>query len=141
MSRFAAILAKLLGRSARRSTPAFAWIEVSDLCERQRGGDAPVVIDVRGRDEFTGELGHVKGASNIPLDALPRRIAELGPPDGRDVVLVCKTQMRSASAAALLHDAGFRRLGVLRGGMVEWSRQGLPVEHGPATPHSQSGST
>jgi rhodanese-related sulfurtransferase len=134
MSGLAAILARLSGRTARPAQ-AFAWIEVSELSRRQRGGDAPVVIDVRGPDEFGGGLGHVQGASNIPLDALPQRIAELGPPDGREIVLVCKTQMRSASAAAILHDAGFRRLGVLRGGMVAWNRQGLPVERGLASPH------
>jgi rhodanese-related sulfurtransferase len=42
-------------------------------------------------------------------------------------VLVCQTDKRSASAAALLGDAGFRDVVVLRGGMVRWNEAGLPV--------------
>ena len=133
MSGPATVLARLLARFAGRRAPAvFAWIDPPALAERRRAGDGAIVIDVRGPDEFAGALGHVTGARNIPLDALPGRIAELGPPDGRDIVLVCKTQMRSASAAAVLHGAGFRRLAVLRGGMVAWNQQGLPVERGRA---------
>jgi uncharacterized membrane protein YdjX (TVP38/TMEM64 family) len=46
-----------------------------------------------------------------------------------DVVLVCKTQMRSAKAAALLTAAGIPRVSVLRGGMVEWVQCAQPVAH------------
>jgi rhodanese-related sulfurtransferase len=42
-------------------------------------------------------------------------------------VLVCKTDKRSASAAAVLDAAGFGDVFVLRGGMVRWNEAGLPV--------------
>jgi rhodanese-related sulfurtransferase len=45
----------------------------------------------------------------------------------RPVVLVCRTDKRSANAAALLDGAGFRNVRVLRGGMVRWNEQRLPV--------------
>jgi rhodanese-related sulfurtransferase len=44
------------------------------------------------------------------------------------LVVVCRTDKRSASAAALLRDAGFRDVQVLRGGMERWNRHGLPVD-------------
>jgi len=47
------------------------------------------------------------------------------------VILVCRTQMRSEQAASLLSRAGFEKATVLRGGMLEWVRQALPVETGP----------
>ena len=128
----AAAIAGLLARIVHRQpAEAFAWIDAPTLFERRRAGDRAVVIDVRGADEFVGDLGHLEGARNMPLNELPQRIGELAPLEGREIVLVCKTQMRSAAAAATLKDAGFRDLAVLRGGMVEWNRQGLPVSRDP----------
>jgi len=84
------------------------------------------VIDVRGPDEFTGPLGHIADASNMPVGELSKRlVAAL---KDRPVVLVCRTDTRSATAAMLLGDAGFRDVGVLRGGMEQWNQKGLPIE-------------
>jgi uncharacterized membrane protein YdjX (TVP38/TMEM64 family)/rhodanese-related sulfurtransferase len=103
------------------------WIEAGELAPRLAGPEAIGVIDVRGPDEFVGPLGHIASARNIPLPELPRRVAELGSPSEAPVVLVCKTDKRSAAAAALLDAAGFRDVKVLRGGMVRWNEAGLPV--------------
>ena len=82
------------------------------------------MIDVRGPDEFMGPLGHIADASNM----LPKRLVEIDALKDRPVVLVCRTDKRSATAAMLLRDAGFRDVGVLRGGMEQWNQKGLPVE-------------
>lgn len=103
------------------------WIEVGELAPRLHGREAVAVIDVRGPDEFSGPLGHIANARNVPLPELPRRVAELGPLAETPVVLVCKTDKRSASAATVLDAAGFRDVSVLRGGMVRWNEAGLPV--------------
>jgi uncharacterized membrane protein YdjX (TVP38/TMEM64 family)/rhodanese-related sulfurtransferase len=104
------------------------WIEVGELAPRLDGTETVSVIDVRGPDEFLGPLGHISKARNVPLNELPHRIEELGPPQ-TSVVLVCRTDKRSASAAALLDAAGFRDVLVLRGGMVRWNEAGLPIEN------------
>jgi rhodanese-related sulfurtransferase len=44
------------------------------------------------------------------------------------LVVVCRTAKRSAGAAALLREAGFRDVHVLRGGMKRWHQQGFPVD-------------
>lgn len=106
---------------------AVRWIEVGELASRLYGSDAIAVIDVRGPDEFVGPLGHIPNARNVPLAELPYRIHELGSFSEAPVVLVCRTDKRSASAAALLEEAGFRVITVLRGGMVRWNEAGLPV--------------
>jgi rhodanese-related sulfurtransferase len=54
-------------------------------------------------------------------------VHELASLTEKPVILVCRTDKRSASAAALLDDAGFRDVAVLRGGMVRWNEAGLPV--------------
>jgi rhodanese-related sulfurtransferase len=103
------------------------WMEVGELAPRLAGGAAVAVVDVRGPEEFSGPLGHIAGARNIPLPELPRRVGELRALTQRPVVLVCKTDKRSASAAAVLDAAGFQDFSVLRGGMMRWNEVGLPV--------------
>ncbi|MSP81822.1 MAG: rhodanese-like domain-containing protein [Alphaproteobacteria bacterium] len=104
-----------------------AWIEAGDLSARLGRGSQPVVIDVRGADEFRGALGHIQDARNMPLDQLPGRLPELAAHKGSEITLVCRTQMRSAQAAGLLREAGFGTVSVLRGGMEQWKKSGLPI--------------
>ena len=49
-----------------------------------------LVLDVRGPDEFTGPLGHIREAKNVPLNELPAHLHDLVRND-RPVVVVCKT--------------------------------------------------
>jgi rhodanese-related sulfurtransferase len=115
-------------RPARDADDNISWIEPPDLADRLEREPWPLVIDVRGPDEFAGELGHLAGARNIPLSELPQQLGNLDRFKERQVVLVCRTQMRSANAAALLQEAGFRDVAVLRGGMVEWARRKGPAQ-------------
>jgi len=62
------------------------------------------LIDVRTRAEF--DSGHPKGAINIPLDELQRRLDELAERSA-PVVLCCATGMRSRAAARMLEREGF----------------------------------
>ncbi|HEV2300850.1 MAG TPA: rhodanese-like domain-containing protein [Stellaceae bacterium] len=107
------------------------WIEASELGRRLAERPPPLILDVRNPDEFAGELGHLERARNIPLAELPRRLAELGPDKERQWTIVCRTDMRSAKAAALLRAEGFRDVAVLRGGMLAW-RQAEPRPAEPA---------
>jgi uncharacterized membrane protein YdjX (TVP38/TMEM64 family)/rhodanese-related sulfurtransferase len=111
-----------------KGEPTVRWIEVGDLTPRLEEANAIAIIDVRGPDEFAGPLGHISGARNVPLAELPGRIGDLESLAETPVVLVCKSDKRSAGAAALLDAAGFRDVLVLRGGMVRWNEAGLPVE-------------
>jgi uncharacterized membrane protein YdjX (TVP38/TMEM64 family)/rhodanese-related sulfurtransferase len=122
-----AFVPRLLRRFKGEQRVRVRWIEVGELAPRLDGARAIAVIDVRGPDEFVGPLGHIPNARNVPLAGLPRRIEELGSPNETPVVLVCRTDKRSANAAALLDAAGFRDVAVLRGGMVRWNEAGLPV--------------
>jgi rhodanese-related sulfurtransferase len=82
---------------------------------------------VRGADEFAGPLGHIAKARNIPVDALSARLSEIVGHERKPIVLVCRTDMRSAVAAQTLHNPGFTQIGVLRRGMIQWNEAGLPV--------------
>ena len=110
------LFAKLLGRSA---TDTVAWLETNELSTLLSAASPPLVIDVRGPGEFTGPLGHIDDAQNIPLDQIPARTTGiLG--EQRPLVLACHTDRRSSAAAEHLRRAGGTDIAVLRGGMVAW---------------------
>jgi len=122
-----AVLPRLIGRPRG----SFAWIEADELKRRLDRGEKVTVIDVRGTDEFTGPLGHIASARNIPIAELNSRIADLTGLERSPVVLVCRTDKRSATAAQTLRAIGFTQISVLRRGMERWNEAGLPV-NGPS---------
>lgn len=86
------------------------------------------ILDVRNPDEFAGALGHLADATNVPLNELPARLSELAGVRKRPIVLVCKTDKRSAKAAEILRGAGCRDVLILRGGMDQWQREATATE-------------
>jgi rhodanese-related sulfurtransferase len=111
----------------RRPNAGPAWIEIDALNRRLSAGAPLMLVDVRGSDEFNAPPGHLPGAVNLPLPDLQGRIAEVVA-DGRPVVLVCKTDRRSAAAAEMLRAAGLQDVAVLRGGTDGWHQHGLPLD-------------
>ena len=112
-----------LTRLFRKPPSEPAWIDVAGLRGRMAEGDVPLILDVRGADEFVGPLGHIDGARNIPLLELPQHCAAIAA-TGRPVVCVCLTDKRSTTAAAQLAVAGLGDVAVLRGGMKAWREAG-----------------
>jgi len=120
----------------RRGRPA--WTEPENL-RRQIEKDRPTVtvLDVRGPDEFEGPLGHIRGALNLPVGEIPNRLDEIDSQRNAPVILVCRTDKRSADAAASLRAAGFRDVRVLRGGMERWNTLGFETRHGGRSGNEQ----
>ena len=86
-----------------------------------------LVVDVRQKDEYVGELGHIPGSRLLPLPELPARTDELSSQKTRPLVCVCRSGARSTSAAAILLGLGFEQVWNLRGGMLAWNEEKLPV--------------
>ncbi|MGA8615764.1 MAG: VTT domain-containing protein [Xanthobacteraceae bacterium] len=114
-----------LFRRLRAKEPA--WIESVELQRRLAAGDALVIVDVRQPEEFTTPPGHLQGAINVPLSELAERARDIVARE-QSVVLVCKTDRRSARAATVLLAAGLQDVTVLRDGTDGWHRQGLALE-------------
>jgi rhodanese-related sulfurtransferase len=86
-----------------------------------------VILDVRTPAEFTGELGHIKGAILIPVQDLEKRIGELDRYKSQRIIAVCRSGHRSTQATAILKAAGFDAID-MAGGMARWNAEHLPVE-------------
>jgi len=95
---------------------------------RMASASPPFLLDVREPEEFRGELGHVAGSVLVPLRELPAQTDRLGAARDRDVIVVCRAGVRSATAAAILTGSGFERVWNLKGGMLDWNDARLPVE-------------
>ncbi len=90
-------------------------------------GSAPVIIDLRPEMEFYGAKGHIRGAYNVPIELLSRRIEELAKDKRHLVVLVDESDRVSHRAAPILQASGYLWVRVLRGGMRSWRNGNLPV--------------
>jgi uncharacterized membrane protein YdjX (TVP38/TMEM64 family)/rhodanese-related sulfurtransferase len=114
----------ILPRVLRRQREQSEFIETAELKRRLEHAPQPVMIDVRGADEFGGSLGHIRGARKISLSELGAKLLNLSTMKQSPLVLVCKTDKHSAKAAELLREAGFEQVSVLRGrdGAMEQGR-------------------
>ena len=90
--------------------------EIKARIDRQ---DDVFILDVREPQEF--QICRIPGSTLIPLGELPKRLSELEGHD--DMVVHCKSGVRSAKAVKLLHEAGFKTAKNLRGGILAWIDQ------------------
>lgn len=81
-------------------------------------GKELMILDVREPHEW--EIVHFPDAKLIPRGDLPERIHELD--TANEIVVHCKTGVRSAQALSFLRQAGFRKVKNLRGGIDAWAR-------------------
>ena len=88
----------------------------------------PLVLDVREPSEYDGPLGHISGSMLIPLRELASSAGELEKHKGRAIIAVCRSGVRSTTAAAILEGLGFDEVYNLKDGMIEWNDRKLPVE-------------
>ena len=97
-----------------------------ELAARIAAGNVRL-IDVRTDAEVAE--GMIPGAEHIPLDRFDP--AALGPDDGREVVLYCRSDRRSAIAGAKLAEATGEPATHLEGGILAWEAAGQLVEKKP----------
>jgi sulfur dioxygenase len=90
--------------------------------------DSPLLLDVREPEEFSGELGHIPGSRLVPLKELATHANELAIYKDRAIIVICRAGVRSTTAAAILTGLGFEHVSNLKGGMLDWNDQHLPVE-------------
>ncbi len=81
-----------------------------------------VCIDVRSRAEYAES--HVSAAVNIPLEELVSHVDDID--CNRQILTMCRSGRRSATATALLRRYGHTSLNI-EGGIEGWLRVGLPV--------------
>jgi adenylyltransferase/sulfurtransferase len=87
------------------------------LKKKLDAGEDIFVLDVREPHEY--DIARIEGTKLIPLGQLSRRVGELD--STADIVIHCKSGMRSAKAQKTLKEMGFSRVTNLTGGILRWS--------------------
>jgi adenylyltransferase/sulfurtransferase len=79
--------------------------------------DEFVLLDVREPEEFA--ICRIPGSRLVPLRTVPERVHELSTAD--DIIVHCRSGVRSGQAVEFLKQAGFRKVKNLVGGILRWS--------------------
>lgn len=87
---------------------------------------APVLVDVREKDEFRG--GYIPGAVHIPRGFLEMQAEQKLPDKKAEIVVYCAGGTRSAFAAKSLTDLGYENVISANPGFVRWKDLKYPVE-------------
>ncbi|HKW43732.1 MAG TPA: molybdopterin-synthase adenylyltransferase MoeB [Thermoplasmata archaeon] len=94
-----------------------AQITVEELNARIQKGEEVVLLDVREPMEW--EIAHLDRAVLMPVAQVPARMNELSTAD--EIVVYCKTGIRSGRITNFLRDVGFRKVKNLAGGIDAWA--------------------
>ena len=111
---------------ARQNIPEMTVQEVHEYIEE---GNDPVLLDVRGLDEW--ERGHLKGSVHIPRGELEYQAEEAMPDKSREVIVICAGGVRSLLAGETLKAIGYENVISMDGGYGDWEDAHLPAEIPP----------
>lgn len=93
-------------------------ITVEELKKKIDQKESFLLLDVR--EPFEAHISNIDTNSTlIPLDDLSGRIQELD--ETQEIILMCRSGVRSGKAYEMLKDNGFSNIANLKGGINEWA--------------------
>lgn len=95
-------------------------VTMEQFIEKMKTDKDLIVLDVRTPEEVTA--GKIENAINIPIQVLEERINELKPYKNKEILVICRTQNRSAAAVSILNEKGYKAKYVL-GGMSVYNQK------------------
>ena len=96
--------------------------QVVQLMSHENGS---IIVDVREDKEFSSE--HIKDSIHIPMGALASRVSELDKYKNKNIIIGCRSGSRSGRACGILKKHGFEKIHNLRGGVLAWENDNLPM--------------
>lgn len=96
-------------------------IMMQEFKEKLKNDKEIIVLDVRTEEELAGPLGKIEKAVNIPVQVLEQRITELESYKDKKIIVICRTQNRSAVAVNIIKQNGYKAKNVL-GEMIEFRK-------------------
>lgn len=96
-----------------------------ELCNELKNHPDRLLLDVRSSGEYEDtssavryNLGHLKGAKNIDVQELSKRISEISAYKNKPVFVYCSHSQRSRRASTMLADSGFTKVFNINGGVT-----------------------
>ena len=119
--------------------PTIDEMTTDELLDRINTNLAPLLIDLRGEDEFNGigensymtVLGHIPNAKRMGIMELSSNLENLQSYvydyKEKEIVTICPGGGMSLIAVEIMTDAGFTEVKSLKGGIWEWHKKEYPV--------------
>lgn len=113
----------------------YAEVTLPELMKKLQQKDANlIIVDVRTPGEYydtssryqQSNIGHIKGAINIPLQDFrknPATVHQLDAYRDKNIYVICSHSYRSRVVSNMLLDSGFTHVTNTRGGMTEFFRR------------------
>ena len=95
------------------------FILAKDLKLKMENNEMLHIIDVRSKEEYYGNKGHIPGSKVVPLQTIASSMEKLKNIEDT-IYVVCLSGKRSAIASKILRSNGINALN-LRGGMLMWN--------------------
>lgn len=99
-------------------------VSALEMPQLQRDGES-VIIDCNSEKEFA--LSHIPNSENYPVDSIDQNNKSLLKHKDKTVIVVCQSGNKSIKAAKSLVGLDFTNVHVLRGGLLNWTKENLPV--------------
>jgi adenylyltransferase/sulfurtransferase len=90
---------------------------VEELKRRLERNEHVFILDVRNPEEY--QICRIPGSTLLPLPELAQRYRQLDPQ--RELIVHCKSGMRSLKATQFLREKGFQKVKNLKGGILAWA--------------------
>ncbi len=102
-----------------------AWDKTPQQVVRLMNSENSLMLDVREVKEY--QEVHIANSMHMPVGEVKKRIKELDKYKESQVIVSCRSGQRSARICSLLKKNGFSHVSNLRGGVLAWENDKLPV--------------
>ena len=105
-----------------------ARITAEELRQRQEGGEAVFIVDLRSELAVQGDPYRIPGARHLLADNVEKWLPNI--PRNQEVILYCScpNEASAARAAFILYRRGITRVRPLLGGLDAWRERKYPLE-------------
>lgn len=93
-------------------------LNAAELKQKLSRNEDLVILDVR--NEYEHQMSNIPGNILIPLDKLGDRLSELEQYKNSEIIIYCKSGVRSYMACNILESNGFRNVSNLSDGIIGW---------------------
>ena len=102
------------------------FVEPVSVHKRLEEDDEAILIDVRTPEEFAN--AHAVGSLNVQPNQLTENLNDKLAYKENKIYVICQTAQRAAMSARVLKKFGFNNVSVVKGGLLRWKKQKLPIE-------------
>ena len=98
-------------------------INSTELNNRLSSDEGPYLLDIRSEAEVVH--GMLPDSTHLPMHLIPLRMNDF--PKDKEIVLYCRSGARSHHACMYLMQQGMQNVINLKGGIIDWARQGYQI--------------